>query len=79
MSTTTPSPSALFEPDPNPDRLITASEIMTRIGCSRRSLWRWVETRGFPRPRIAIGLRYRRWRAGDIDAWLAENANNLFE
>lgn len=57
--------------------LLTAKKIAEILGVSVSTLWSWVDERGkhhvpdFPKP-FKIGKGCTRWRACDIDAYLAK-------
>lgn len=52
------------------DRLISTSALCERYGRSTRTLHRWQQEMGFPRPVIAGGHGAEsRWRESDVKAW----------
>ena len=51
------------------DRLITAAEVMIRIGLKRTALYSLIRAGRFPRP-IRIGVRATRWPESQIDHWI---------
>ncbi|MGL4557896.1 MAG: helix-turn-helix transcriptional regulator [Afipia sp.] len=53
-----------------PLQLLTDLEVANLLRISRPSLWRWCREGKFPTP-IKIGENSSRWRATDVDAWLA--------
>lgn len=57
-----------------PDTLVTASEIATRLGRSRESVRLWIEgSRGpgnFPPPLSHLKSRTRLWRWVEVEGWL---------
>lgn len=57
--------------------LLTAKQVAGTLGISESTLWAWVDENGkhhvpdFPRP-FRIGKGCTRWRAREIDAYLAK-------
>lgn len=52
----------------DPDELLTTEEVLARYRkTSRRTLSRWVESRGFPAPFIGGQGAPSLWRRGDLD------------
>ena len=49
--------------------LLDARAIAKRLSVGVRSVWRWADAGRLPRP-VTLG-RLKRWRASDIDAWVA--------
>ena len=49
---------------------LPAAEVMARVGIARTTLHDWVKRGIFPAP-VSFGPRLKRWRAADVDAWLA--------
>lgn len=52
------------------ERLIRLSEVMSRTGRSRSSIYDDINNDRFPKP-VAIGERAVAWRASEIDQWIA--------
>ena len=52
------------------NRLLRLSEVQTRCGLSRSTLYRWMRQQCFPQP-LQIGPRSVRWPEAEIQAWLA--------
>lgn len=50
--------------------LLTAKAVCARISFCLAYLYRMVNEGRFPKP-VKIGKRAVRWRAADVDAWLA--------
>jgi len=51
---------------------ITAKETAARLGVHECTLWRWRKTRDdFPKPK-KLGPNTVRFKASEIDAWLAD-------
>ena len=51
------------------DTLLTGQELAERLGCSYRTMLRWVK-QGVVPPGIRIGRRAMRWRESDISDWI---------
>jgi prophage regulatory protein len=47
--------------------------LAARYDTSRATVWRWVETRGLPKP-IRFSSGCTRWKLSDIERWEAELA-----
>jgi len=59
----------------NDDAWLTFAEVVVRIGIPemrRASLWKWVRAGRFPAP-VRFSHKRSRWRAADVDAWLARH------
>jgi excisionase family DNA binding protein len=41
-------------------------DVAERFGVSDRTIYRWIDNRGFPQP---IWLGCNKWRVSEIDAW----------
>ena len=52
------------------DRLLRLSEVQTRTGLSRTTIYRKMRDGSFPEP-LKIGVRAVRWPESEIAAWLA--------
>ena len=52
------------------DRLLRLSEVRTRTGLGRSTIYRKMRDGSFPEP-LKIGARAVRWRESEIEAWLA--------
>lgn len=82
--------SAIPSPDPSPatpsaalpdvekvsnfPRMLRLSEVRERTGLSRTSIYKYIQTDIFPRPR-KIGSRMTRWLSTDIDSWMQGSYN----
>ena len=55
---------------PTTDRLLRLSEVKSRCGLSRSSLYRMMRNGAFPEP-LKVGVRAVRWRESEIEDWLA--------
>ena len=51
--------------------LLSVTEVAAATGLSVRSIWRMAAGEHFPAPVRLPGLRATRWRAEDLDKWLA--------
>ena len=52
------------------DRLLKQTEVLTTLGMSRQTLYKWRLAGSFPEP-VNVGARALRWRASDVQAWIA--------
>jgi predicted DNA-binding transcriptional regulator AlpA len=52
--------------------LMASKEIVTTVKISRAHLHALVREKRFPAPALRIGPRYTRWKASDVQAWLAD-------
>ena len=52
------------------DRFLTRAEVEQRFSIARSTIYRLMRSGAFPEP-IRVGPRAVRWRASDLDAWLA--------
>lgn len=57
----------------SPDSLLHLASVSARVGLRRSMIYRLMQSGQFPHP-VRLSLRCVRWRAGDIAAWLAEQA-----
>lgn len=60
------------------DWLMTAKEVCEAFKITDRTLRRWRQERGFPKP-LMINQRVKRYRRSDIDAWLDRETQYLME
>ena len=44
------------------------TEVATRYGVSRPTIWRWTKNGNFPKP-VKLGAGSTRWRASDLETW----------
>ena len=51
--------------------LLIRQEIETAFSISSATIYRWMKEGNFPKP-VHMGPNMVRWKASDIDAWLAE-------
>ena len=51
------------------DLLLTDREVVSVLGCSRSTLWRWTQEGSFPKPMKFGGMS--RWKSSDIDNFIA--------
>lgn len=59
------------------DKMLRASDVMTRTGLSRTTLWRRVRAGTFPAP-IQLGENSIGWPASAIDSWLANRPQRTY-
>lgn len=52
-------------------QFLTVAQVCTMLNCSKATVWRWTSTGHFPPP-VKLGPNTTRWRAGEVEAWLAE-------
>ena len=52
------------------DRLLTRTEVETRCGIARTTVYRLMRAGQFPEP-IRVGPRAVRWPESEVEAWLA--------
>ena len=52
------------------DRLLTRTEVQTRCGIARTTIYRLMRAGQFPEP-VRIGPRAVRWPECELEAWLA--------
>ena len=53
------------------DRLLTRSEVETRCGIARSTIYRLMRAGRFPEP-VRVGPRAVRWPEHELDAWIAD-------
>lgn len=52
-------------------KLLTAKQVSDELGIGESTVWLWARTKpGFPRA-VKLSTRITRWKADEIDAWLA--------
>lgn len=56
-----------------PESLLTIKTVRALTSLSPASIYRKVAASDFPQP-VRLGSRCTRWRAGDVTAWLAQQA-----
>jgi predicted DNA-binding transcriptional regulator AlpA len=52
--------------------LMASKEIVATVKISRAHLHALVREKRFPAPALRIGPRYTRWKASDVQTWLAD-------
>ena len=52
------------------ERLLSLREVQTQTGIARPTIYRMMGQGAFPRP-VKIGPRAVRWKASDIESWIA--------
>lgn len=50
---------------------LSDKRIAERLGVTRQTVWRWAGAGNFPQP-VRLGPGVTRWKASDVDAWVAE-------
>lgn len=53
------------------DALLSIKDVMSRVRCSRPTVYRMMARAQFPKPALRCGPRFTRWAARDVNAWLA--------
>lgn len=56
-------------------RLVRTSELATRLGVSRVTLWRWERAGNLP-PKHQIGPNVVGWLESELDKWFADRADD---
>lgn len=54
----------------HPTEMLSVRAVCGRLSVSRTTLWRWSREGDFPKP-VELSPATRRWRASEIDAWIA--------
>lgn len=49
-------------------KFLSDRQIAERYSVCRSSIWRWINTRNFPRP-VKVGENTTRWELGQVEAW----------
>lgn len=62
-----PARTSLFSPG---ERLLRLGEVREKTSLGATTIWRYVQTEGFPAP-IRLGPNCSRWKESEIDAWIA--------
>ena len=57
------------------EQLLRDREVVERLGIGKNLMWEWTRTGYFVQP-VRLGKRVTRWRASEVDAWIAEKAQN---
>ena len=58
------------------ERLLRLSEVLTRTGLARTTIYRKMRDGSFPEP-LKIGARAVRWPESEITAWLAARPQSI--
>ena len=58
--------------------ILRRDEVLSRVGISQATLYRWMKTQGFPRPK-KLGPRAVGWVKFEVDAWLDSRERVLSE
>ena len=53
------------------DQLLTRTEVESRVGLTKTTIYRLMRAGRFPEP-LKISTRAVRWSASEIEAWLAD-------
>ena len=53
----------------DPDALLQVSTVQALTGLSRATIYRWIKTKGFPKP-VNLGPGCVRWKAGTVREWM---------
>ena len=56
------------------NRIIRMSELTKKVGLSRATIYRKLESDDFPRP-VSLGKRAVGWKEVDVDDWINERVN----
>ncbi len=64
----------MSDPTKEPDALLATPEVLKRLAIGETTLWRLEKKGQFPKP-VFLG-RCKRWRASDIDAFIAAAAGS---
>jgi excisionase family DNA binding protein len=52
--------------------LLTVRDVARRLGIGVRTVWKWTATGQLPPPVRLSGSRFTRWRAADLEQYIAE-------
>lgn len=55
------------------DAQVRGAVVCGLLDCSRATLWRKLQARALPQPRV-LGVNVHRWRVGDLRSYLANPA-----
>lgn len=61
-----------------PNKYISTSELCTRFRRSSRTMARWPETKGFPKPVLQSTGAENLWLLSDVEKWEAANMKSTF-
>jgi prophage regulatory protein len=50
-------------------RLLRITEVLSLVGVSRSTLYKWVADEMFPKP-VSLGVRSVAWREEAVEAWM---------
>lgn len=51
------------------DELWDSAMVAEHLGIHRVTLWNWVKGGKFPKPDLAEGRKFRRWRSSTVQRW----------
>jgi excisionase family DNA binding protein len=54
----------------NDEHLLNVTEFAAKVGASKRAIWLWKDAGKIPAP-LHLG-RLVRWRASDVEKWIAD-------
>lgn len=57
------------------NRLLTDHQVAAALGLGRSTVWRWVTEGRLPQP-VRLSGKCTRWRAADIEAFVAQTAES---
>jgi prophage regulatory protein len=62
-------------------RVLTQAELCAKLGVSYPSIWRWMQTQGFPRPvELSPGMKGRvGWIEHEVDAWIYSRPRRILK
>ena len=66
-----PEPSTQTQERPPAARLIRLSEVQSRVGLGRSTIYRWMSDNRFPKP-YQLGGHAVAWLEQEIDEWIAQ-------
>lgn len=61
-----------------PTKYVSTSDLCTRYRRSSRTIARWPQTKGFPRPVLQSVGAENLWLLSDVEKWEAENMKSTF-
>lgn len=57
-------------------RWLRLDDLKNKTGLSKSSLYRLMETQGFPRPVSPAGCGFAVWVEAEVDKWMSKQVNN---
>lgn len=55
---------------PTEERWVDVEEVASHLGVGKDSIYRWIDTKGFPAHRVGRLLRFR---LSEVDAWVKKD------